>query len=156
MNTEIQKKADEPVAKFAKKEDVYVPAGIMQEMKVVIPPIFYWEDVVDEKSVLMTMAFLWRGNPYGMSYPIEDENVVKKNMLRQKLFLVVKESLDVLIHHGVEVVDMFGNIDPTRVNDQEAIRWKHDPYWHKRVAAFNKLVRVVPITKKKAKELKLL
>ena len=140
----------EPKANFAKKERVDVPQRILNELEVKIPPIFYWEDVVDGKSVKMTMAFKWRGQCYGMSYPIEDDNVVKRDIMRKKVFAIVKEALDVLVHHGLKVLDSNGIIDPRLVNDEEAIRWKLDPYWAKKVAAFNQLVRVAPITKKQA------
>lgn len=115
-----------------------------------IPPVYYWEDVYDGKSVSMTMAFKYKQLKFGMTYPIEDENVVKKDMLRKKLFAVVKESLDVLVHHGDKVLDIFGNIDPNLVNEQEAIRFRYDKNWDRKVAAFNKLVRIMPITRKQA------
>lgn len=146
-----------PVANFAKKDsEIHVPQAIMGEMSVQIPPLYYWEDVEGGQSVLMTMAFKIHGRNFGMSYEIDDNNFVKKDMLRGKLFRVVKESLDVLVHHGTKVLDNFGNIDPVLVNDQEAIRYKLDPHWDKKVAAFNKLVKIAPITKKKAVELGLL
>lgn len=149
----------EPVAKFAKKDQVKVSPQVLQGRKISIPPIWYWEDVVDGKSVLMTMAFKIHGRTFGMSYPIEEDeqtNVVKIGILRKKLFAVVKESLDVLLHHGVKILDAFGNIDPRLVNDEEALRYRLDKFWDQRVAAFNKLVRIAPITKEKAKKLGLL
>lgn len=138
---------------FAKKEQIEVPADILAGMHVVIPPIYYWEDVENGKSVLMTMAFQMFGQNFGMSYPIEDTNVVKIDIMRKKLFAVVKESLDVLVHHGKKVLDSFGNIDPKLVNEEEAVRFAHDPHWDKKVAAFNQLVRIAPITKEKAMKL---
>jgi len=151
-----EKNIAEPLANFAKKEKVAVPSDILSEMRVVIPPIFYWEDVVDGKSVKMTMAFQWRGRNYGMSYKIEDDNFVKISMLRKKLFAIIKESLDVICHHGEKVLDIFGNINPRLVNDEEAIRFRYDKNWDKKVAAFNQLVRVAPITKEKAIKMKLI
>ena len=150
------KEQEQPVANFAKKPNIFVPPSVMGNMRIQIPPIYYWEDVVDGQSVMMTMAFKIHGGLFGMSYPIEDQNVVKINILRKKLFAVVKESLDVLVHHGKKVLDSFGNIDPRLVNEEEAIRYRLDQYWDKKVAAFNKLVRVAPITKKKAVKLGLL
>ena len=146
----------QPKANFSKKEKVVVPNNILGEMRVVIPNIFYWEDVYDGKSEKMTMAFKMFGRCFGMSYPIEDTNVVKIDILRKKLFGVVKESLDVCCHHGTKVLDSFGNIDLRLVNNEEAIRFKYDKYWDKKVAAFNQLVRIAPITRKKAEELGLL
>lgn len=147
---------EQPVANFAKKEQIYVPPAIMGEMSVQIPPIYYWEDVVNDKSCLMTMAFKYKGMNFGMSYPIEDTNFVKIDILRKKLFAVVKESLDVLVHHGTKVLDSFGTIDLKLVNEQEAIRFKYDKYWNKKIAAFNKLVKIAPITKAKAIKMKLI
>lgn len=143
--------------KFAKREKIKLDPVITNQMSIVIPPVFYWEDVTGEgKSVKMTMAFQWQGRNYGMSYSIDTENFVIINMQRKKLFQVVKESLDVLIHHGEKIVDQFGNIDPRLVNDEEAIRFKYDPQWEKKVAAFNHLVKIAPITREKAISLKLL
>lgn len=150
------KEQEQPVANFAKKEQVCVPPVIMGEMRVVIPPIYYWEDVYEGKSEKMTMAFQYKGMNFGMSYPIEDTNFVKIDILRKKLFAVVKESLDVLVHHGTKVLDAFGNIDLRLVNDEEAVRFKYDKYWDKKVAAFNKLVKIAPITKAKAIKMKLI
>lgn len=151
------KNTSKPLAPFAKKEKIYVPPAIMSEASIRIPPIWYWEDVVDGVSVMMTMAFKHKNMNYGMSYPLDGEkNVVKIDIMRKKLFAVVKESLDVIVHHGDKVLDSFGNIDPRLVNDQEAIRFKYDKDWDKKVAAFNRLVRVAPITKKKAITLGLL
>lgn len=138
---------------FAKKEKVEVPEALLASMNIVIPPIYYWEDVENGKSVMMTMAFQMFGSNYGESYPIESTNVVELDIMRKKLFATVKESLDVLIHHGTKVLDAGGNIDPKAVNEEEAVRYRHDPFWDKKVAAFNQLVRIAPITKEKAIEL---
>mgnify|MGYP001577335739 CR=1 FL=1 len=155
MGEIITKESSQPLALFAKKEQIYVPPSMLGEMRVLIPNIFYWEDVENGVSCKMTMAFKMHGRLFGMSYPIEDTNFVKIDMLRKKLFAVVKESLDVLVNHGVKVLDSFGNIDLRLVNEQEAIRFKYDKYWDKKVAAFNQLVRIAPITRAKAIKMKL-
>jgi len=142
--------------KFAKIEKLPVSDVVLDQMAVQIPPIYYWEDVEGGKSYRMTMAFKMCGRLFGMSYEIADTNVVKLDILRKKLFFVVKESLDVLVHHGEKVLDMFNNIDPRLVNDEEALHFRYDPTWDKKVAAFNQLCRVAPITKAKAVELGLL
>ena len=142
--------------KFAKKENIAVSPELMARMNILIPPVYYWEDVVNGTSEKMTMAFQMFGRNFGMSYPIEDTNRVKLDILQKKLFWVVKESLDVLIHHGEKVLDMFGNIDFQKVQDEEAIRFKYDPLWVKKIAAFNKLCKITPITKAKARSLGLL
>mgnify|MGYP001606683605 CR=1 FL=1 len=156
MTTVREKIKKNPEITFAKKEDVAVSPDLLAKMNVIIPPIYYWQDVVSGKSELMTMAFVMFGRNFGRSYPIEDDNAVKIDMLRKKLFWVVRESLDVLLHHGEKVLDIFGNIDPKKVNDEEALRFKYDTRWMMKVAAFNKLVRIAPITKEKAVELGLL
>jgi len=149
-------KEEKPVANFAKKEKIYVPPEILNNVSIIIPPIYYWEDVVDGQSVQMTMAFKMFGGNYGMSFPIEDNNVVRIKILRSKLFKIVKESLDVLLHHGNKIIDANGNIDPRLVNDEEALRFRYDKYWQKKVEAFNQLVRIAPITRKKAIKLGLI
>ena len=142
--------------KFAKKENIAVSPELLSRMEIKIPPIYYWEEVVNGTSEMMTMAFQMFGRNFGMSYPIEDTNRVKIDIMKKKLLWIVKESLDILIHHGEKVLDMFGNIDPRKVNDEEAIRFKYDPLWIQKVAAFNKLVKIAPITKQKAYSLGLL
>ena len=142
--------------KFAKKENIAVSPELLARMEIKIPPVYYWENVVNGKSEMMTMAFQMFGRNFGMSYPIEDTNRVKLDILQKKLFWTVKESLDVLIHHGEKVLDMFGNIDFQKVQDEEAVRFKYDPLWVKKVAAFNKLCKITPITKAKARSLGLL
>ena len=142
--------------KFARKATLHVPDETMSQMRVVIPPLWYCEDVESGVSSMMTMCFRIHGLTFGMSYPIpsaDGTNAVKIGIMRKKLFAVVKESLDVLVHHGKKVLDDHGNIDPRKVNDEEAIRFKFDKDWDKKVAAFNQLVKIAPITKKKAKAL---
>lgn len=138
---------------YAKKEQLNIPSNIMAEVSVMVPPLYYWEDIVDGKSYQMTMAFDWKGFKFGMSFPIqeaEQNNAVKMDFLRKKLFKAVKEPLDVLCHHGSKVLGSDGNIDIRLVNEQEAIRFKFDRYWREKVAALNKLVKIKSITKKKA------
>lgn len=154
-----QKKIEtsQPVANFAKKERVELTPE--EQRNIQIPPLYYWEDVnLDGTSSLMTMAFQWEGKIYGMSYPIgaDEQNRVRINIMRQKLFNVVKETCDVLVHHGMKVLDQYGNVDPQKVNDQEAIRYRFDPTWDRKVKAFNQLVKIYPITRKKAIKLGLI
>jgi hypothetical protein len=143
-------------SRFAKKPQIEVPEDILDDVHKVIPPIYYLEDVENGKSVLMTMAFQMFGNNYGEIWPIEDTNFVKIDIMRKKLFNVVKESLDVMVHHGQKILDSDGNIDIEKMNEQEALRYKYDKFWKEKVAAFNKLVKIAPITRKKAEKLGLL
>lgn len=151
----LNKEGTEKFARAPKENEILsLDTDVTNQMRVIIPPIYYWEDVVDGKSILMTMAFKWRNQNWGISFPIDTENFVTISMQRKKLFLQIKQTLDVLIHHGEKVVDRNGNIDPAAVNEQEAIRFKYDKRWGQKVAAFNHLVRVAPITKKKALAMK--
>jgi len=145
-----------PLVNFLKKEKPKkVDSAVLKG--IVIPYVYYWEDVEGGKSLRMTMAFRILGRDFGMTYPIEDGATMKQiELLRGKLFAVVKDSLDSLVHHGEKVLDSFGQIDPRLVNDEEAIRFKYDKDWDKKVAAFNQLVRVKPITKVEANKLKLI
>src|SRR3990167_3990861 len=145
-----------PLVNFLKKEKPKkVDSSVLKG--IVIPYVYYWEDVEGGKSLRMTMAFRILGRDFGMTYPIEDGATMKQiELLRGRLFAVVKDSLDSLVHHGEKVLDSFGQIDPRLVNDEEAIRFKYDKDWDKKVAAFNQLVRVKPITKVEANKLKLI
>jgi len=146
--------------KFLKKEKVENINPIVEsKRRLVIPPVYYWEDVnsVTGTSSLMTMAFRWHDQNWGECFEIPANSTVEAiSVLRKKLFGKVKKTLDVLLHHGEAVIDRGGNIHPALVEDQEALRWKHDKYWKHKVAAFEKLVRIAPITRKKAVKLKLL
>ena len=57
---------------------------------------------------MMTMAFRWKGQKYGMSYEINDDNRNHIDIMRKKLFAVVKETMDVIVHHGAKVLDSLG------------------------------------------------
>lgn len=150
----IQESEAKPLANFLKKDKTPVDSVIAR--KIVIPPIWYWEDVEKGISHMMTMAFQRNGLNFGMSYEINDDNRDRIDIMRKKLFAVVKETMDAIVHHGQTILDSFGNIDPRKVHEAEALRFWADPLWAKRVAAFNKLVKIMPITKKKAIELGLL
>ena len=67
----------------------------------------------------------------------------------------MKDTLDILIHHGKKVLDSFGNIDPRLVNDYEAQRDAYDKKWGARVLAFKKVVKIKEITRAQAEVLKL-
>lgn len=150
------KASSAPLGNFLRKEQIVVAPEIMSDMRIQIPPLFYWETVDNGVSVLMTAAFQYHGKNYGESFPMDTDNAVMINIMRKKLIRKVTETMDVLVNHGEQILDGFGNIDPQLVMDQEAIRWKYDRNWSKKVAAFNKLVRVAPITRSKAVKLGLL
>lgn len=144
-----QEASAKPLANFLKKKD-RTPVDPSVARTIQVPAIFYWENTEKGISYMMTMAFRWKGQKYGMSYEINDDNRNHIDIMRKKLFAVVKETMDVIVHHGAKVLDSLGNIDPRKVNEQEALRFWADPLWAKRVAAFNKMVKVAPITSKKA------
>lgn len=141
--------------KFARKKVRKVDADILTGMRIVIPPIYYWEDVnLTGKSIMMTMAFRMNGRLWGESQEIVNEGEIPRQ--RNNLFGKMRETLDVLLHHGDKVLDSNGDIDPRLVYDEEALRWKYDERWPQKVAAFNQLVRLAPITRARAIELKLI
>jgi len=151
------KSSGAPLADFMRSDHSFIAKPILQDMNVMIPPLYYWETVESGVSVLMTAAFMYKGMKFGESYEIPvPNNYVKIQKMRKKLIKKVTQTMDVLVQHGKQVLDSAGNIDPRKVMDQEAIRFKYDPLWDKRVAAFNKLVRVAPITRSQAVNLGLL
>lgn len=128
---------------------------IIMLQSILVPPIYFWIEKYEEKSTIMTAAVLWEGMNFGLSFPV-DQNAVRANMDKKKLVTHMKEVVSVLVLHGKSVLDRYNQIDLRLVNDQEAIRWKLDPVWDKRVDAVNKLMRVKEITREQAVELKLL
>ncbi len=122
------------------------------QQNILIPTIYCWED--DDKGKLVA-AFKWEGQVWGLSYE-KNTNVARKNMDWKYLKDQVKETLDILVHHGKKAFDSQGNIDPIKVMDQEAIRHKYDKLWANKVIAFNKVVKFKTITQKEAYTLKLL
>lgn len=111
-----------------------------------IPTIYMWED---HMAGTLTAAFKHGTGTYGYSYPLNPD-LKERAKEAKKLGLLVKESLDVLVHHGEKVLDRFGNIDPAKVNEEEASRYYFDPMWDRRVKALNQLVRIHPISRKQA------
>lgn len=120
-----------------------------------VPSIYVWIEEYNGEPTIMTAAVRWEGMNFGLSFPI-NENVVRRNMDKKKLTIHMKEIVSVLTLHGRKVLDNSNQINPRLVNDQEAIRWKLDPIWDKRVNAVNKLTKIKEITKEEAKKLKLL
>lgn len=127
---------------------------LLQE-KIIVPPVYFWLDVEGEKAVLMTAAVRWKGQNFGLSFPVE-ENKVLNQMASKKLLTHMREVVSVLVLHGDKVLDSLQQIDPLKVNDQEAIHWKMDPQWTRKILAVNQLIKIKDITKQQALELKLL
>ncbi len=122
--------------------------------KIMVPPIYFWLDIEEEKPVLMTAAVQWKGRNFGLSFPV-DENKVRAQMASKKLITHMREIVSVLTLHGEKVLDSDFQIDPLKVNDQEAIHWKMDPQWTRKVLAVRQLTKVRDITKQAAINLKL-
>lgn len=128
----------------------------MKDIK--IPTIYFWIDLYNDKPEIMTAAFKWRGMCYGHSYPLEKGKLafIRRKADKAKLIEFVKEALDVTVHHGVEVLDKDGNINPTKVNNAEAERFWLDQNWRSEVIALRRAMLVKEITGDQALELGLL
>lgn len=123
--------------------------AIIGEQQVFVPTIYCWEN---DAGGVMTAAFKWEGQFYGLSYELA-ENLVRRRMDKQHLIANVKATLDTLVHHGKRVLDSTGNINPRLVNDEEANRFWLDRLWRKKVAAFQRVVLVKDISADAAKKL---
>ena len=118
-------------------------------------PIFYWEEDFDGEPTVMTACVPYKGTSFGLSFPI-DENKTRKDMDKKKLLTHMREIASVLTLHGDKILDSYGEIDPTLMNDEEAKRYKLDPLWQKRVQAVNQLIRFKEITTEQAKQFNLI
>lgn len=140
---------------FAKADQTPVDPKIATSMSEFVPFIYFWFDVFNEKPVLMTAAVPWKGLKFGLSFPV-DENKVRARIDSKKLIDHMREIVSVLVLHGKDILDSDNQIDPRKVNDQEAMRWKFDPLWDKRVKAVDKLTKIKYIKREEAVKLKLL
>lgn len=123
------------------------PAG---NRRVKVPTIYIWED---EIGGLLTAAFMWAGRNYGLSFPLDQK---RKHIDKQHLKVQVRDTLDVLVHHGKDVLGQDGNVNPDKVKDLEANRFWQDPLWRNRVLAFRQAVLFKDISKDEAIKLNLL
>ena len=142
---------------FAKKEKVqWTPEMVKAVDRIMVPPIYFWlSHFLDEQPKLMTGAVMWKGLRFGLSFPVPD-NKVQARMDSTKLLRHMREVSSVLALHGKEVLDSNLQFDMIKINEQEAIRFKLDPEWDKRVKAVESLIRVKDITEQEARNLKLL
>jgi hypothetical protein len=140
---------------FAKAENIKIAPELMAQMATLVPPIYFWFDVVNGIPELMTAAVQWKGLNFGLSFPVA-ENKVKARMDSKKLITHMREVASVLAIHGEKALDSHKELNMKLINEQEAMHWKLDPIWDKRVKAVDKLIRVKDITKQKAQELKLI
>lgn len=120
-----------------------------------VPPIYFWIEEYNGKPTIMIAAVRWANMNFGLSFPV-NENKVWAKIDSKKLITHMKEVVSVLVLHGRKVLDKYNQLDPRLINDEEAIRWKLDPIWDKRVNAVNKLMRIKDITREEAVKLKLL
>lgn len=115
-----------------------------------VPTSYFW---VSEEKGLMLGAFKFRGENFGLSFDLSsDAGTRDKN--KTQLIAILKESLDVLVHHGLDVVDSHGNIDPIKVRDAEALRYFKDPLWGSRIKALDRVILIKTINEKEALKLK--
>lgn len=118
-----------------------------------IPTIYYWIEYSLDIPVLMTAVFTYKGKNYGMSFKYDEKRVT---INKQILFNNVRDTLDLMIHHGDRAFDSSGNLHPRKVLDEEAERFFRDPLWAGRIKAFRKAVLIKEITREQAVKLKLL
>jgi hypothetical protein len=129
-----------------------------------VPDIYCWKDfdAFTKEPVSMTAAFTYMSKKFGptqfgMTYPVEKEwSKSQRVAYQRKLLRQVMDTLDILVHHGDDVLDADRNINPKKFNDKEAERFYLDKDWEKRVNAFHSVVRVKLINTAKARELKLI
>ena len=120
-----------------------------------VPSIYFWVDEYNDKPEKMTAAFKWRGMCFGESYLIPEKKP-KLKMWKNHLVEKIKEALDVIIHHGKNVLDSDNNINPDKVKNCEAERHYLDRYWKDKVLALRKIMLVKEITREQAVKLELL
>lgn len=122
--------------------------------KILVPFIFYWEEMKDG-MVYMTAAFEWYGKKFGETWPKGTTN--REAVLNKTHLLgIMRDTLCMLEHHGKKVLDQEGNIDPRKVNDQEAIQYEMDPLYDKKIEAFNQACKIKEITKDQAQKIGLM
>ena len=136
---------------FAKKDISTVDTSVISTM---VPPVYFWLDLFEDKPIKMTAAVKWKDLRFGLSFPVPD-NKVQARMDSSKLITHMREVASVLALHGEKVLDVYQQLDMKLINEQEAIRYKLDHLWDKKVKAVEKLIKVKDITKQRAVELKL-
>jgi hypothetical protein len=133
-----------------KKPDVPIIGKTPTKKKINIPVIFYWEE-----QDRMTAAFKIQGTCFGESLLLE-ENKVLNRVNKQKLIQKIKDTLDLLVHHGKKILNSDGSINMETVNDMEAERFWLDKNWAKNVEALKEAMTVEVINRGQAIKLGLL
>lgn len=125
-----------------------------KKIAIQVPLLFYWED---EIVGIMTCAFKWKGQNFGLSFPLE-KNLTRRRMDKKKLVAQVRDTLDMLWHHGKDILDRNGNVDYRIVNDKEAAHAFRDKDWISKVAFVRSVLKnaVKDITREQAVRLGLL
>ena len=124
----------------------------ISDRKIRLPYIFLW---ADKTNGVICGSFRWRSKNWGICFPYAD-NLSRREMDKKHLRVRLRDTLDLLVHHGEKVIDKNGEIDQRKVNDMEAARGWDDPLWAARVEAFKKAVAYKEISKARAEELNLL
>ena len=117
-----------------------------------VPGIYLWGD---KTNGLICGAFRWGGGPWGLCFPYAD-NAKRREMDRKHLRVRLRDSLDILIHHGEDAMKDDKNKNHVeKIRDAEANRHYLDPMWAKKVEAFKRSVVYKEISKEEATKLKL-
>lgn len=143
-----KKEVDRP-SRSTESSPVLNPIGTR---KVRVPGIFLWSD---KENGVICGAFRWRGSPWGICFPYA-ENKTRRDMDGKHLRVRLRDTLDLLLHHGEKVLNSDGDFDQRKINDMEAERHWADPLWARRVEAFKEAVVFKEISKTTAEKLKLL
>ena len=107
--------------------------------------IYYWEDADKMNAYAKTKYGI-----YGLSFYLP-QNPVRKRINKKQLLARVKDTLDVIVHHGLEVLDRDGNVNMKKVNNAEARRFWMDKDWKKKVDTVRKFIEIKEINESEAK-----
>lgn len=117
--------------------------------------LYFWETIVKEKAELMTAAFGCKLGVFGLSFIVVD-NKKQAELDKKKLIHTVTDTMDIVLHHGDQILDSDGSIHTDRLQDAEARRHYLDPNWKQELYTFHATLKVKEVSEKQAKLLKLL
>lgn len=147
-------KEEMAVKKSTPTLNVRKPRPVGKLPKIMVPFIFYWEEMKDG-VIVMTAAFEWEGLKFGESW-VKGSTNREAVLNKTHLLSIMRDTLMAVVHHGRRILDSQGNINPTKFNDEEAMRDAMDPLWGKKMDAFNQTCKVKEITKDQATKIGLL
>jgi len=114
-------------------------------IKALLNVIYYWENADKMNAYVKTKYGI-----YGLSFYLP-KNPVRKRINKKQLLARVKDTLDVIVHHGLEVLDRDGNVNMKKVNNAEARRFWMDKDWKKKVDTVRKFIEIKEINESEAK-----